>query len=561
MHRALLMTLPEFGDAGQRALAMIRRALERFGFEEFVLLPAGARLTRESVHAALDELAERAGPDDACVVYYFGHGHRVVFEDLEGPHAARPFSYLRCDREHEFDALLDIPLRTRLHRLTRACNNLTVILDACHSGRLVRSVPKRRPPPAWLHDELARHDPRDAPPIVCLAGAPPLSEAVRVHEDDVGHLTAELCAALHEVAERRVKVSWHALAHRVRGRVITSEGSEYQWVVASGPVERGLFTSEPVADIGAVGYVVTPAQTWLRAGRLQGCKPGDRWALHDLDERELARGELSELDLHRSVLALDRPRPPELPLEGHARLLRAANPTRIALDPTLLEHCGARLERSAWLRVDPQHAEAELARAGDRMLLRERDGTWPNLELPLDACDAALELLEDRARSRRLLALPSGDADLLRIAGAPEHLRPNQPLALQLACAPDNPDTLYVALVLIDPLGRAWQLEPDQAEGIQVARNQPYPLVTEPATAWPAGVDTDSLPCTLVAIAVDRPVQLGALVRPHPGRNEGLALGLAVAGRRMRGSGREPRPPLEARRWAVVRVAFELRRG
>lgn len=559
MHRALLITLPEFGEAGRRALAMIRCALECFGFEDFVQLPTGSQLTRASVHEALDELATRAGPNDACVVYYFGHGQRVVFEDLAGPFAGRTFSYLRCHRDGEFDALLDIPLRTRLHRLSRACNNLVVILDACHSGKLVRSIPRRHPTPAWLPDDLARHDPRDAPPIVCLAGAPPLSEASRVAEHDIGHLSAELCRALHEIATRRATVSWHALAHRVRGRVITNSGSEHQWIVASGPCERVLFSRESIADTAAVGFVVTREHAWLRIGTLQGSTIGDRWTLHDLDERVLAYARVLAVELNRSALELDAPLAADEPREGHARLVRAAMPTGVELDAHLAARCAAQLADSPWLERVTTHGEARLDEHEGELLARDCSGRWPATRGSLERCADAIASIEGHARSRRLLAIPTMPSPL-QITGMPTRLRAEEALVLQLACAPNTPDTLFVQLVLIDAQGQPWRLAPEQPEGIEISREQPQTVHVARALTWPEGYGGASLPCTLVALAASRPLQIAHLAHDHPcGGEDGLSLGLAAREPRKRGTPTfAARAPVVTQIGGVQHIPFEL---
>jgi hypothetical protein len=359
-------------------------------------------------------------------------------------------------------------------------------------------------------------------------------------------LSAELCRALDEVATRGTKVSWHALAHRVRGRVITSAGSEHQWVVASGPCERVLFSRDSIADTAAVGFVVTREQAWLRVGGLQGSLVDDQWTLHDLDERVLAHARVCGVELNRSVLELDRPLAPDEPREGHARLVRAASPTRVALAAPLAARHAAQLADSPWLCLDTRQPQAELACDGERVELRDHDPRWP--PLVLDDFEAAIELLEDRARARRLLALSPRGHELLRITGLPARLCANDPLVLQLACAPDVPDPLYVALVLIDRLGHARQLEPEHAEGIPIARDQPYSLSIDGLAR---------LPATLLVIAADRPLPLGALIRPDREQAAGLPLGLALAGRRMRSTVREPRPPLDAKRWALVRIELE----
>lgn len=542
---------------------MVRRSLARFGFDDVIELGEGM-LTSEQVHGELEALTRRASLDDACLVYYFGHGGRVAFDDLEGPHAGRVFSYLACDRSDEFAGLLDITLRRRLAALARRCNNLVVVLDACHSGKVARTALHRRAKPPWLAAQLARHDTDEAaPPFVCLAGAPPLSEAGTRRETGVGWLTEQLCSELDTIAARGLAVTWHALAHRVRGRIITSSGSEHQWIVANGPCERRLFSRECGPDDRAVGFVVTPEHAWLRVGALQGSTIGDRWALLDLDERELARGRVVELDRNRSRLELDQPLAPDAPHEGHARLLRAASPSRVDIDPQLVAACAAHLAASAWLEpaAPRDETEAWLEWCGGELLAHDATGRWPTTRWPLERCADAIAWLEGHACSRRLLALANSPSPLC-VTGMPPRLRVDESLTLQLACAPGLVDTLFVQLVLIDAQGQPWRLAPEQPEGIEIAREQPQTVRVARALAWPDGYDGASLPCTLIALAASRPLQLAHLARAHPCGGEGLPLGLAAREPRRRGTPTaQACAPVVALRGGVQRVAFELVRS
>lgn len=540
---------------------MVRSSLARFGFDDVTELGEGGVLTSAQVYGELEALIRRASPDDACVVYYFGHGGRVAFDDLEGPHAGRVFSYLACDRSDDFAGLIDITLRRHLAALARRCNNLVVVLDACHSGKVARTALHRRAKPPWLAAQLARLDTDEAaPPFVCLAGAPPLSEAGTRHETGVGWLTEHLCRELDMIAARGLTVTWHALAHRLRGRIITSAGNEHQWIVANGPCERRLFSRECGQDVRAVGFVVTTEHAWLRVGTLQGSTLGDRWVLLDLDERELVRGRVCELDLNRSRLELDQPLAPHEPREGHARLLRAASPSRVDIDPQLVAACAARLAASAWLEpaAPSDEAEAWLEWCEGELLAHDCTGRWPTTRWPLERCADAIASLEGHACSRRLLAI-AGSPSPLRVSGMPTRLHADELLTLHLECSPDTPDTLFVQLVLIDAQGQPWRLAPEQPEGIEVSREQPQTVRLARALTWPADCDAAALPCTLVTLAASRPLQLAHLARAHPRSNEGLSLGLAAREPRMRGvPSAQACAPKVALRGGVQHIAFEL---
>lgn len=565
--RALLVVLPDPELAGEEALARVAAALSEFGFEDLATLPEGPTLTPKAVHAAIDALIDRVGPDDPCVFYYFGHGGRVRFEGLPGPAEDRAYAFLRCGEQREgFDGLLDVALSHRLARLARACGNLTVILDACHSATIVRSSARRRPAPAWVCDELAALAGDDElagasqSATVRIAGATPWSRAQTQSgaRGLLGRLTVHLCEELHAIASRAASVSWDALAHRLRGRIIATARSEHQWLVVAGPRERGLFSSRPTSDARSVGFVATsPASGWIWAGALQGVELGDAWLVANLEDQAVARGVVVEVGLNRARLELDREL--ESLAHGHARLVRAQRPSRVELDARLRGTFAERLARSAWLReaipeLDDPSARLELD--GDALLVTDLAGRWPSLRFARDEHEAAFELLDDRARSGRLLGITSG-APSLRVEGLPNTLRAGDPLVLRLECDPSEPDCWFVQLVLVDGLGRAWLLAPSQPEGIELCRGELESHALR--VSWPAQASGDALPCSVVVLACGRPLQLGHLARPHPDDHEAFASALRLSPER-RGV-RGPAEPLLTRRGGVLRLAFTLTRG
>lgn len=565
--------LPDPQLDGGEALVRVGEALAAFGFADIVAVPDDPRSTsleREAVYAAIDALIERVEPEDPCVFYYFGHGGRVRFDDLPGPAGDRAFAYLCCgDREQGFDGLLDLALSLRLSRLARACGNLTVILDACHSATVVRSGTRRVAAPAWVRLELAmlassvdELAPESHPGIVRIAGASPLSEAQTTRGSlALGLLTLHLCEELHAVAVRGATVTWDALAHRLRSQIITSARSEHQWLVAAGPRERQLFSQAIVGDTRSVGLVMTSeCKTWIWAGALQGVELGDRWHVMDLEDRPRGHGIVIELGLNRARLELD----PESSEHAHARLARASRTTALELDVRLRSRCAARMARSAWLHQagSEEHALMGLALADDELLVSDLHGDWPTISH--ENLESAFELLEDRARSHRLLSIAAGGAPPIRLEGLPAELCADAALALRLECADRGPDSWFVQLVLIDVIGRPWLLAPSQPEGIELRRGETEQIGARLGgpglvLGWPKQALEHEFHCTLVMLACGRPLQLGHLARPYPADDAAFAEGACL--RRERRKARNRREPLLTQRGGVMRFGFTLVRS
>lgn len=167
---ALLIGIEDYPPAGdENNLPGCRMDVERmermltgpFGF------PAGhvTRLldldaTHANIEKALADLAERAGPDDAVVVYYSGHGSQVP--DLDGDEgdgwdeAISPADPLPpvVTTEEEMNRLITDDRLAQLLSAFRT-SNVTVIFDSCHSGTALRGAEEQTPPP-WLYSGKQR---------------------------------------------------------------------------------------------------------------------------------------------------------------------------------------------------------------------------------------------------------------------------------------------------------------------------------------------------------------------------------------------------------------------
>src|SRR5260370_23207160 len=125
--------------------------LGSFGFEASTLVQAQA--TCEGIRDAYRGLIEDTAAGDAAVVYYSGHGARfknpVAAQDPSEP---RWLQYL-CPTDIDdvgggaFRGLLAEELSQLQWALTEKTDNVTTILDCCHSARMSRDptmLPKAR---------------------------------------------------------------------------------------------------------------------------------------------------------------------------------------------------------------------------------------------------------------------------------------------------------------------------------------------------------------------------------------------------------------------------------
>ena len=155
--RALLVGSQTYGLAGCDAdVTLMGEALRRRGFEA-IDIRIGQDATRGGIIDGFERLIGATGPTDAVVVYYSGHGGRVARPDADarrnsGSSASFQFIVpydIDESEEGDFRGLLSEELTILQQRLTDAFTragaspNVTVILDCCHSGYLVRDADLR----------------------------------------------------------------------------------------------------------------------------------------------------------------------------------------------------------------------------------------------------------------------------------------------------------------------------------------------------------------------------------------------------------------------------------
>lgn len=590
---ALIIGVPGGGVNVSLARRRLQPALERLGFDT-ISHCSEREATRAGILAAFEQLAEQCGPGDAAFVHYFGHGGRARFTDLLSDQVFGYVTTTKATRGAGFEAILDVELSAYFSDLEQRCGNVTVMLDCCYSGELVRSRGRQRDvalsslreqeAPGWARAALTRDDRTLAldshPGILRLCGASPKREAYAAVRSGrhIGRLTEAFLAALEDIGEDWRSLYWEALGHRLREHVVETLEMEGQWVAMAGPVERRLFSTETVDAPGCVSFVPgeEAGRGWLRAGWHQGVSVGDRWSLFDprvpvanegadrpqsLLELRVTKVGRNRADVEFDPLAAEEP---QLHAGMPAAPLALASPIGVAMEGAP-QNLAEGLESSAWLRAaspDEVHALAVDASA---------------------QLDSALAQLEDRARLQvleRSWAERSASDCPLRFAWSLADNR-DQDLPEQGACLPAGarvcislelpadapPLSWFVSVVLVEPGGGLRLLNTRMPEGIELspgdresigwrvgrAGAQGMPL------AWPAALESSRLgraPAKLLFLASRRPIELAHIVRPQLcDRDAALAL-QGLDPETMRG-----RKPEHSRGCAWARFEFELERA
>ncbi len=616
MKHALLIGVPSTDPRGRldptpslRAMTGLLRDLGGWEVTEC----SGQATRREDVMPALEGLIAKCRRLDTCLFYFFGHGGVVRFSGLSGDLGERPVFYLSTLRApgSPMVGVLDYEISGALARLDEICHNVTAILDCCHAASIVRSSEPSIAPPQWvtdLHKEKGGRDHLLAveshPRILRLfaSSSHRSAYAQRRPDGDLGRLTEGFVDVVREAKLRCERLSWDAVGHRIREQTSQARGNEDQRIVVAGPRQRLVFSRETIALPRSAAFIPNEHGNggWVRAGALQGVEPGDRWRIaaltlgDDLQPRFVAQASVLRVELDRSEVALEAGAPATIPVgasaihEGVARRL----PVAVEASPPITRM----IEASEWLEIVPRDTPAVVARVRESSLLELFDADDQRLWEPLAARtlgpQAVLELLEDRARARRLVSTLESSAptalaestlewrlgvigphektiELTRPADPPGVIRlhADDRITIELGHRGFPPPHWFVALILLDVDGRPRLLNTREPDGLELVpeahvnvgirrhrKQQGLPL------RWPAKVPKQrSRLASLLMIASHRPIALGHIVRcPHP-EHESAFLDQALLSKprgRTRGAG--PRPPVATTGWTWGRIDFEV---
>ncbi|MEM6992648.1 MAG: caspase family protein [Myxococcota bacterium] len=595
---ALLIGVSAPGLNVSLAMDRLTPVLNELGFAR-VERCVGDNASRKGMLSRIDALANRVGPEDGALLYYFGHGGRVRFPELPAPAGEHTFGYVTCkkDRGAPWEAILDQELSTRLTALDAKCGNVTAILDCCFSGELVRDV-VRHPSEArqekvtdWVREALADDETLAVdshPRIVRLTGASPKRQAYAVERSGrhIGRLTEAFITAVGEAGERPGGLTWATAEHRIREHVIGAMGMEGQWVNVAGPARRRLFSRDSVALPGTVTFLPgeSPDHGWLRAGWLQGVQIGDRWVVGDpcVDGdgqlRALATATVAKVDRNRAEVRVERTDGASSPLvAGMPAYVEAlAQPIAVALDPadTVMQTAVA---GSPWLAVADADADERIEREGAGWRVASRSEGEAVLEFAADEAATALAALEDRARMHTLRRAwaeqePSahplqwswrrvGDDAPLPHEGAT--LTTNDRIRVDVTFEGTAPLNWFVAAIVVDPAGRPHLLSARVPQGLELGPGDSEVLGVRHGRAqqglplpWPDEVEGSEGTAALLIVASRRPIALQHLVHPQAADEDAAFTLQGMASDTERGH-----KPETSKGCAWERIPFNLRRS
>ncbi|KAL6229103.1 caspase domain-containing protein [Aspergillus navahoensis] len=305
-NRALLIACP-YGDleGPERDAEAIAQMLALRQFQ--ISRCCGMHATRKAILAAWRELIEETREGDAVVIFYSGHGGVLVPDSassdaLESSDPEAPWQYqfivpMDFDPQRdEFSGILEIELSQLLLATTAKTRNVTVIMDCCHSGRMVRDpelgtaarykrVRAVNHKAAYSHIKQLRHQGElrgrrfaagnsDAVRIAATAPWEEAAELPDIYGQYEGVLTKALVQALRESEGQ--DVSWKTTMAYVTELVNARSPRQRPWV--SGPQTRFLFSLEG-GDSGVLPVTLSSkgSNAVIKCGRVGGVREGNKY--------------------------------------------------------------------------------------------------------------------------------------------------------------------------------------------------------------------------------------------------------------------------------------------
>lgn len=541
--------------------AAMQRFLEARGFD--VELRIDDRANRAGILAGYDRLIEASAPGDAAVFYFSGHG-------WYGASSARqPWQYIvptdiRDGTATDWRGITAWELSLKQAQLTARTQNVTVILDSCHSSQMSRDAAVRdataRALPHPDHAGFAAHldqlrarypdvfdklEPsgnRHAVRLVACGQREAAFEAPGRNGEHRGAFTDALLEVLAQVGD--AQVSWSALRDAIRARVLRE--FPLQRPEIEGPVRRHLFALSEDNDRGIVGLRAIGGGFELPVGQLNGIAVGDGFGVLAVGAiryeprdgfGELAVTEVRALSAIARRTSGDRTIPADavaIPIARNAR----RRPVALAVPPTARDEIARAIDGSPTLRVAAPGEPGELAtlRLADRDLTIDdaRGPMFPPARFPdeLAATIANLGNLGVAQGVRELEGESGVYADEVDIelgvveAGAPRAL-PDHGAALGLRdrvyvkIASRAQRQLFVHVFNIGVRGKVTLLTRYAPTGVAIETARPPAVIGQHASgtlvglalSWPRGLARTSFPRVdeVIVIVTTAPINLRSL--------------------------------------------------
>ena len=306
--RAVLIGSETYGLRGCDAdVALMHEVLAATGFDA-IEVRTGHDASRAGILDAFEQLVASIAADDAVLLYYSGHGARVVRPDFEERKAAGlpvhfqfvvPFD-MDDSVPGDFRGVLSEELTAYQRRMTDrfhqlgAVPNVTTVLDCCHSGYMARAVdamPKSVEPEAKgfrmrgirehaaaLGAETAAGGLTTNPDAVRVVACQPEQSAFEFPSARGGRhgaLTDAFASVLEELGP--APVSWRVVGELIRRRVralVPEQRPDLE-----GPGDRLVFSPDSLAQADALAISLVDDEPTIEAASILGISVGDEFRL------------------------------------------------------------------------------------------------------------------------------------------------------------------------------------------------------------------------------------------------------------------------------------------
>jgi hypothetical protein len=425
-----------FGLSGCNAdVALMRDVLALRHFTEIKVL-VDAEATREQILAGYEWLIEASAARDSAVVYYSGHGGRVPLPNWEARQAAGRDAFAQFIVPYDmaettatdFRGLLSPELSVLQSRLTAKTDNVTTILDCCHSGLMSRDallIPKaisREFPPDAAFAKLAEIEARGGVSVVdgnpdavrvvaCAPGQSAFEGPSQFRPGERHGLLTDALASFLLLTDGPL-VSWRTLAERLR--IAVGDAAPTQRPEVEGPSGRLPFSVQEEARRGALPVRAQAGQLWIDGAELLGVSAGDRYTLLDGGGGELGTATADPPAAGRAQLHADGG-PDDLSRAVRAVPLRTSSrlPVRVELPEPLRATMLTAISSSASLFVSRAGQPAIGSVRFDNGLLVTDSTGLPlhsgRLDADPEGVRKATGVLENAARAHRFRLLQPAD--------------------------------------------------------------------------------------------------------------------------------------------------------
>ncbi|KAL7917667.1 caspase domain-containing protein [Trichoderma austrokoningii] len=561
--------------------------LQRHGFQ--IVRRCGPEATRNNILDSWEQLIAMVTKDDAVVVFYSGHGGLVeplLTGAIANPAQSKRYQFIvpvdyNDDVSGEFYGILDVEISELVRQTTKKTENVTVIFDCCHSGRMARdpwhnenavprSLPRVKHEKLWEHikalprevlgtgDDASPEGNEHAVRVVAAADSETAWEYTDERGQSVGALTKALVPALDQAL--KAGVSWKEVLLRVCEQVNCEFPQQHPQ--AEGPYTRLVF-SKDTKESSALGVMEEDGRVFIDAGSLAGVRKGNTYVLmphrrgEGAEGGEPAEATVESITTFRAYL----PSGTTLPEGSAVALLKTEVPRKWAvafpddLEPFEQQLAGSRFLKTKGKDEDGAQVVAHIRRCENAICVYNAPGklkygsfAFESDEQIRDRVGEAIKLAEHSARANHLFTLEAPIEEKLEhqlmtsfcsVVG--EELQPiasdgtGQIAAGQMASLTlqnQGTETIHVTVFNVNVAGKIFHISTSSPGGIRLLANEAYTIGQRQHSdempgmrlTWPQGLPKDlnePIPDSFVCIITSSLVDLRDFALTRPGKPRG----------------------------------------